>query len=114
MLIISLFLPFVPEGKSLIISTLLKSPLGDLGAEMSEIDFSEQTQIWKNYEIVRIRDTRIHKSMRATVKLPRETPKLGVSTYTFHQLWPHLYQNAIFFKEKREKALLYRIFTISL
>ena len=33
MLIISLFLPFVPKGKSVIISALLKSPLGDLGAE---------------------------------------------------------------------------------
>jgi len=42
MLIISLFLPFVPEGKSLIISTLPKSPFrGDLGAAMNEIDFSE-------------------------------------------------------------------------
>jgi hypothetical protein len=41
MLIISLFLPFVPEGKSLIISTMPKFPLGDLGAAMNEIDFSE-------------------------------------------------------------------------
>ena len=44
MLIVSLFLSFVPEGEILIISTLPKSPLGDLGAEMSEIDLSEKTQ----------------------------------------------------------------------
>jgi len=43
-LIISLFLPLVPEGKSLIISTLPKSPLEDLGADSKIIDFSEWTQ----------------------------------------------------------------------
>ena len=30
-------MPFVPKGKGLIISTLLKSPLGDLGAEINQI-----------------------------------------------------------------------------